>query len=124
MANKILNILSILFGLGMIVFGANKFFNFMPMPKLTPEQMEIFSAFTKIGWLMPLVALAEIVGGILIAIPRTRAIGALVMLPIIVGILAHHLHHDPAGIGAGAVFALIELWILWEYRGKYAQLFN
>lgn len=117
------NILCILFGVGMIIFGANKFLNFIPAPKLTPEQQDIFGAFMKIGWLMPLVALAEIFGGLLVAIPKTRAVGALVMLPIIVGILAHHLHHDPAGIGAGAVFALIELWILFENKDKYAQLF-
>lgn len=51
------NILCILFGVGMIIFGANKFFNFMPTPKLTPEQLEMFNAFGKIGWLMPLIAI-------------------------------------------------------------------
>lgn len=118
------NILSILFGVGMIIFGANKFFNFLPVPEMTPEQQEMFGAFGKIGWLMPLVAITEIVGGLLVLLPKTRAVGALVILPIVVGILAHHFHHDPAGIGAGAVFAVILLWILWENRGKYAQLFD
>lgn len=117
------NILCILFGVGMIIFGANKFFNFIPAPQLTPKQQEIFGALMKIGWLMPLIALAEIFGGFLIAIPKTRAVGALVILPIIVGILAHHLHHDISGIGAGIFFALIELWILVENKDKYAKLF-
>ena len=118
------NILCILFGVGMIIFGANKFFNFMPTPKLTPEQLEMFGAFGKIGWLMPLVAITEILGGLLVLLPKTRAVGALVMLPIIIGILAHHFHHDPAGIVSGLVFAVILLWILWENRKKYSQLMN
>ena len=108
----------------MIIFGANKFFNFMPTPKLTPEQLEMFNAFGKIGWLILLVAITEILGGLLVLLPKTRAVGALVMLPIIIGILAHHFHHDPAGIVSGLVFAVILLWILWENRKKYSQLMN
>lgn len=119
----IYNILCTLYGAGMIVFGANGFMNFLPMPKMSAQQMEIFNAFGKIGWLMPLVALTEIIGGLLVVLPKTRAVGALVLLPLIVGILAHHVHHDPEGIGAGVVFAIIELWILLENRKKYAQLF-
>lgn len=120
---KVYNILATLMGVGMVVFGANKFMNFIPMPELTPEQMKIFSAFGTIGWLMPLVALAEILGGLMVIVPRTRTVGALVLLPIIVGIIAHHYHHDPAGIASGLVFGAVELWILWENRKKLAQLF-
>ena len=108
----------------MIVFGVNKFFNFLPMPEMTPEQQEMFGAFGKIGWLMPLVAVTEILGGLLVLLPKTRAVGALVILPVVVGILAHHFHHDPAGIVPGLVFAVILLWILWENRKKYSQLMD
>lgn len=123
MKKTIYNILCVLFGVGMIVFGANILFNFLPMPKMSPEQQDLFAAFGKIGWLMPLVGLAEILGGLLVLLPKTRAVGALVILPIILGILAHHIHHDPEGIGAGVVFGIIELWILMENWKKYTQLF-
>lgn len=123
MKNTIYNIVCALFGLGMIIFGANIYMQFLPMPKMSPEQQEIFAAFGKIGWLMPLVGLSEIVGGILVLLPKTRALGALVIFPIIIGILAHHVHHDPEGIGAGVVFAIVELWMLMENRKKYAPLF-
>ena len=42
----------------------------MPTPKLTPEQLEMFNAFGKIGWLMPLVAITEILGGLLVLLPK------------------------------------------------------
>lgn len=117
------NILSVLFGAAMIIFGANKFFNFIPMPELTPHQAEIFGAFGKIGWLMPMVALAEILGGLLVLFPKTQAIGTLVLLPIILGIMAHHIHHDPAGLATGIGFGLVEVWILLVNRKKLAKLF-
>ncbi|MFN5849665.1 MAG: DoxX family protein, partial [Chitinophagales bacterium] len=60
MINKVFNVLCILAGIAMLIFGANKFLNFIPMPEATPEQMEVFGAFGKIKWLMPLVGLTEI----------------------------------------------------------------
>lgn len=122
MKNKILTILCVLFGLGMIVFGINKLFPFLPMPELTPEQINIFSAFGTIKWLMPLIAVVEIVGGLLIAIPKTRALGAIIILPVMVGIIVHNLTHDPASIGIAAVFAVINLWAIIDSKQKYMPM--
>ena len=117
------HILCVLVGIGMIVFGLNKFYNFIPMPKMSPEEIALFEAFGKIGWLMPLVAIAEITGGFLSIFPKTRTVGALILLPVVVGILAHHVHHDPKGLPIGIVFGLVNLWILFESRKKLAKLF-
>ena len=38
----------------------------------------MFNAFGKIGWLMPLIAITEIVGGLFSITSKTRAVGALV----------------------------------------------
>ncbi len=122
MTNKILTVLCTLFGLGMIVFGANKLFPFLPMPELTPEQAKIFGAFGTIKWLMPLIAVVEIIGGVLIAFPKTRALGAIVILPIVVGIVIHHLTHDPVGIAIPGVFAAINLWAIIDSKDKYMSM--
>jgi putative oxidoreductase len=121
MKEKILLVLTILFGLGMVVFGANKLVPFIDM-KPTPEQMELFGAFGKIGWIMPLVGVVEIIGGILIAIPKTRALGAIVILPVVVGILAHNLMHEPAALGMTAVFVVINAWAIIDSKDKYLPM--
>lgn len=117
------HILCVLFGIGMIVFGLNKFYNFIPMPKMSQEEIALFEAFGKIGWLMPLVAIAEIAGGFLSIFPKTRTLGALILLPVVVGILAHHVHHDPKGLPIGIAFGLVNIWILFENKKKLAKLF-
>jgi putative oxidoreductase len=125
MKGKILMVLCVLFGLGMIVFGANKLFPFMPMPELTEQQKTLFGAFGTIKWLMPLVAFAEIAGGLLIAITGsiTRALGAIVILPVMVGILLHNLtFFDQSGIMIAAVFALINLWAIVDSKNKYKAM--
>lgn len=117
-------ILSLLFGLMFINAGLNKFFNYMPMEKPTPEQMKIFNAFAEIGWLMPLVGAVEIIGGLLFIFPKTRALGAIVILPVMVGIVAHVFTLDKSEIGmaiAGVMF-LINLWMIIDNRDKYKHL--
>lgn len=123
MKKKILFVLAILFGLMFVNAGLNKFFNYMPMPENMPEETaNDFQAMMEIIWLIPLIAVAEIVGGILIAIPRTRALGALVILPVMVGILLTHILVGPDGLVMTLVLTAILGWILYENKDKYKHL--
>jgi putative oxidoreductase len=122
MKNKILTVLCILFGLMMINSGLNKFLNYMPMPEMSEEMMQIIGSFMAIKWIFPLVAIIEIVGGALIAIPRTRALGALVILPVMVGIIVHHLVHDLAGIGIALILFAINIWVIVANWNKYQPI--
>ncbi len=96
----------------------------MPMPEMSEEMMQTMEAFMTIKWIFPLVAIVEIIGGILIAIPKTRALGAIVILPVIVGIFAQHLTHDIEGIGVAFVLLGINLWVLIENKNKYLTMLN
>ncbi|WP_149276538.1 DoxX family membrane protein [Pareuzebyella sediminis] len=123
MKQKILTVLSVLFGLLLINGGLNKFFNYMPPPDDISEAMlKDFGALTEIVWLMPLLGIAEIVGGILIAIPKTRALGAVVIFPVAVGILLTHIFVDTDGLIIALVIWAVLIWILFENRGKYAYM--
>jgi putative oxidoreductase len=123
MQNKILNVLSIVFGVAMIVFGANKFFNFMPMPKDMPqEQMDAFAAIMKTKWILPLTGLAEIIGGAMFILPKTRALGALVIFPVVVGIVAHNAVFEPSGLAIAGVFLAINLWVIAANKEKYMPM--
>lgn len=122
MKNKILVVLTALFGLMMINSGLNKFFNYMPMPELTPQQLELFGAFATIKWIFPLVGLIEVFGGLLIAIPKTRALGAIVILPVMVGIVLQHAVHDPGTIAIVLVLLAINLWAIIDNKEKYLPI--
>jgi uncharacterized membrane protein YphA (DoxX/SURF4 family) len=120
---KVLFVLSLLFGLMLINAGLDKFFHYMPMPKDMPEKMmKAFAAFTEIGWLMPLVGFAELVGGILIIIPKTRALGALIILPVMVGIVLTNIVQDKSALPLVLILTAILGWVIYENREKYLPM--
>jgi uncharacterized membrane protein YphA (DoxX/SURF4 family) len=123
MKKKILFGVSLLFGLMFINSGLNKFFNYMPMPKDMPENMmKLMGAINEIGWLFPLVAVAEIVGGILFVTNKFRALGAIIIFPVLAGILLTHILVAPSGLPLAFVLWGIELWVIIENREKYLAM--
>ena len=123
MKNKILFVVSLLFGLMMINAGLNKFFNYMPVPEDLPQEMvDLMECMMAFGWLMPLVAIVEIVAGILVIFPKTRALGAIIIFPIVVGILLTHVVNEPSGMPVGIVVFAINIWMLIENRAKYMPM--
>jgi putative oxidoreductase len=123
MKQKIIFILCLLSGLMFINAGLNKFLNYMPVPDNLPEAMQnTGAAFMAIGWLMPLVGLAEILGGILLIIPKTRALGALVLFPVLIGIILTHITVMPSGLPMPLVLFAIILWVIYENRQKYLPI--
>jgi uncharacterized membrane protein YphA (DoxX/SURF4 family) len=125
MKKKILFVVSLLFGLMFINAGLNKFFNYMSMPEDMPESMlKVMAALTEITWLIPLVGAVEIIGGALFITNRYRALGAIIIFPVIIGILFINIVSAPSGLPIALVLLAINLWAMYENREKYAPLFR
>ncbi|HXB93096.1 MAG TPA: DoxX family protein [Puia sp.] len=122
MKNKILFVLSLLAGLMFLNAGLNKFFNYMPAPKEMPEKMlAAMKAYMEIGWLIPLVGVAEVLGGLLLIFPRTRALGAIVILPVLTGILLSNISTSSNLLIVFALIAII-LWVIIDSWDKYLPM--
>ncbi len=125
MKRKILFAVALLFGLMFVNSGLNKFFNYMPMPDDLPENMmKMFAGMMAIQWLLPLIGVAEIVGGILFIIPRYRALAALIIFPVMVGILLTHITVAPSGLPIALVLLAILVWVIVENREKYMPMIS
>jgi uncharacterized membrane protein YphA (DoxX/SURF4 family) len=123
MKSKILFVLCLLTGLIFINAGLNKFIHYMPMPKDMPEKVvKAGMAFMEIGWLMPLVGAAEIVGGILLILPRTRALGAIILIPVLMGVLLATIHTTPSGLPMVIILIAVILWTVFDNKEKYLPM--
>lgn len=123
MKKKILFVVSLLFGLVFINAGLNKFFNYMPVPEDLPEEViKMSAAMMEIGWLMPLIAVAEIIGGALFVTKKYRALGAIIIFPVMVGILLTHFIVAPSGLPLALVLVAVLIWVMIENREKYLPM--
>lgn len=123
MKSKILTVLSAIFGLLLINGGLDKHLHYMPIPEGLPEEViKDNAAFMEIGWLLPLIGVAEIIGGLLIIFPKTRALGALIVFPVMVGVLLTHIFVAPEGLPIALIIWAILIWIIIDNRRKYLPL--
>lgn len=122
MKKKILFVVSLLFGLMMINSGMNKFLQYMPMPEMPEAAGQLMYAFAQSAWLFPLIALIEIAGGILLITNKFRALGAIMMLPIIIGIVLFHLVQAPEGSAMGIILLAINTWVIIENKDRYLPM--
>jgi putative oxidoreductase len=125
MKSKILFVISLLFGLLFINGGMNKLFHYIPTPKGMPADMvKLTEALESVVWLMPLIAVVEIIGGVLVIIPRFRALGAVMIFPILSGICLTHIFNDTSGLPMAFILMVINIWILVENKKKVRPLFK
>lgn len=123
MKNKIQFALSLIFGLLFIFSGAVKLFHLVPTPTDLPEKMIKFNeAMVAITWLIPLIGVVEILGGILFIFKRFRPLAAIMLLPILVGVLLTHLIADPKSLPVVLVLCAIEIWVIIDNNEKYLPM--
>lgn len=113
-------------GLGFVVFGANILHPFLPQPPM-PEGSLPGQFMTVMGpthW-MALVGLFQLFGGAFVLLGRTAPIGLTLLGPVLVNILAFHiLLMGGAGIAPGAVFSVLELFLIYFYRSYFTPIFT
>lgn len=117
-------IVFLLFGLMFINSGLNKLFHYLPTPELSEELTRVNQAFDTIAWLLPLVGIVEVIGGILSIIPRTRPLGLIMLFPIMIGVMCQHIFYAPEGLPFAGAFLVVNLWGIFEHRNKYLSLIN
>ncbi len=118
-----------LLGLIFIVFGANFFLKFIPMP---PGPMAGSPPALLMGALIPtgyfaVIKLFEILGGVLVAVPKTRNFGLLILGPILVNILCFHIFLTKGATLIDPVNFLmvgLALFLLWSGRRAFCGLLN
>ena len=120
---KILTIIArILLGLVFVVFGSNAFLHFLPMPPL-PQGVtgEYLHAFFASGYVY-VIGGFQVIGGLLLLIGRFVPLGLTILAAIIVNIWAFLLLMAPEGLPPAVVVTVLELFLIWSYRDRFAGI--
>jgi putative oxidoreductase len=121
------HIAATLLGLMFVFSSVTVLFKLIPMPPPPPADTppgQFMAAFGPTGYLT-FVKVFELLGGLLVLIPRTRNLGLLVLGPIIINILAFHLFIT-GGVGLANPMLIgicvLALFLLWYERKAFACL--
>ncbi|MFO7672324.1 MAG: DoxX family membrane protein [Lutibacter sp.] len=123
MNSKLTMVLRLLLGLILLVFGANKFFQFMPAPPMDGAPAEFMGALFATGYMFPLIAITEIVAGVLLLTNKWTGLALILTTIISVNIVLFHLVLAPASIAAAAVVAVLNVVLIYANWKKFKTLF-
>jgi len=124
MKSKVDTVLQILLGLLLLATGLNKFFHFMSMPDMPAAANALMKAFAESGYILPMVAVTEIVCGGLLAARRWSALALVLLAPLSVNIVLFHLVLAPASGAMAYAVAAVNAYLMWGAREWYRPLFN
>ena len=123
---KIATVISrVLLGLGFVTFGLNIIHPFLNAPP--PPEGSLAAQFVAVmvptHW-MALIGLVQVVGGLLVLAGRTTPLGLVFLGPVLVNILAFHICLlGGHGIAPGLVFTVLEIFLIYAYRGYFRAFF-
>ncbi len=107
-----------------IFYGLNYYFGFIPVK--SPEEGSTAAAFIGAlytsGFLAFIKAL-EVIGGVLVAIPKTRNFGLLILIPIILNIVVFNVYIANAGLQFEVVLiSILAALLVFKERHAFARL--
>lgn len=120
-------IVGILLGLLFIASGLVVLLKIAPTPPAPPEGSpagHFMAAFVPTGYLS-FVKVMEVIGGVLLLVPRTRNLGLLVLGPILINIIAFHAFiMKGEGLMSPPLLIIIAMtaYLLWVGRKEFAGL--
>jgi putative oxidoreductase len=112
----------VLLGLIFLVFGSNAFLNFIPMPPPPPglagDYMKVFLASGYIYFIGGF----QVIASLLLLIGRFVPLGLTILGGIIVNIWIFHSLMAPEGLPPAIVVTILELFLVWSYRDRFAGI--
>jgi putative oxidoreductase len=92
---------------------------------MSADAIAFMTVFASTGYLK-FIKIFELLGGLLVAVPKTRNVGLLILGPIIVNIIAFNALVNKAGVlhPMAIVIYVLSLYLLWVERKAWLGLIN
>lgn len=112
-----------LLGLIFVVFGANGLHPFLPMV-MPPGVAGQFLGALFVSHIVVVVALLQLISGILLLVGRYVPLALVLLGPVIVNIVLFHAFMAPSGLPLAAVVVLLWLLTAWNVRSAFEGIFK
>ena len=112
-----------LLGLIFVVFGANGFLHFIPMPP-PPGVAGQFMGALFVSHVLVVIFLLQLVGGLLLLAGLYVPLALVLLGPVIVNIVLFHAFMAPSGLPLATVVVLLWLLVAWSVRSAFEGIFR
>jgi len=124
MNSKFTLIVRILLGILLVVFGSNKFLNFIPMDAPTGTAGEFMNSLNATGYIFPAVGILEVFIGLMLLLKKWVPFVIILLAPISINILLFHLFLDIPGVSVALLVAIFNGILIYKHWKLYRPLFN
>ena len=110
----------LLLGLPMLAFGLMGLLHPLQAPPTLPAGAQAFShALEATGYMMPMIAITQIVAGLMLVANRFVPLALTLLAPFFVNSVLFHLFLEPSGLPPALVFTALNLALAWAHRDAF-----
>lgn len=117
-------ILRLILGIGLLVFGVNKFMNFIPMFEMPPAAANFMESLETSGYAFYLVAILEIAVAAMLLLKKWVPFALILLAPLSFNILLFHIFLDVSDIAVAIVIVSLNVLLIYKYWKAYRPLFQ
>lgn len=123
MNEKVVMGIRILFGLFCIIFGLNKFLNFIPMPPIDGDGGTLMGIYATSGF-FKIIAILEIVFGLALIVNKYVPLALTILIAIMFNALIFHILHDMGGIGGAVLGMILGCVLVYANKDRFKDLLS
>lgn len=124
MNSQFTKLVRFLLGIILLVFGLNKFLNFIPLPELPENAGKFMNSLIETGYVLKVVGVLEVVIGALLISKKWTAFALILLAPISINILLFHMFLDLPGLSVALLIAVLNGVLIYKHWPQYTPLFN
>jgi|SRR5450432_1963396 len=113
-----------LLGIVFVVFGANGFFHFIPMPPMPPSNATTFSLILMSTHYALIVSGIQLIGGALLLVNKFVPLALTLLGPVIVNIFLFHALMAPSGLPLAMVVIVLWTVVFWQHKASFAGILS
>ena len=91
---------------------------------MSVEASAFMAALVESGYILPIVAIVEVITGIMLLFNKYQALALVVLFPVLLNSFLFHLFLYTAGIGGAAMATAINVFLLYVNKESYSQIFK
>lgn len=123
MNSQFTKIVKIALGILLLIFGANKFLHFIPLPPMVGPAGDFMNSLGATGYVLPIVGLLEIFVGAMLLLKKWVPFVLILLAPISINIVLFHLFLDIPGVGAALLVAVLNGVLIYKNWSSFKPLF-